>query len=338
MARLIVTNGDSAAANIRSGGVSGRVLEWRDVLHDGPVPGLESLELVSDVRADYLAAVFGLDFADVRGDFAARDGLITAHIAYSDVELWFEHDLFDQLQLVQLLAFFAREPERVGLKLMQADTYLGALSHEAAAALAPGAVPVTTVQLEAGRATWAAVTADTPEGIAALAEAPVPDLPFLAPSLRRWLEELPAPASGLSLTQERALQALAEGPMIVGRLFGAVTEQDEAKFLGDMSFFLRLDEMAFGPEPLLTGLPCPVHEVPRFSPAVAGEVPTAEELSYRSYAARTVTLTPAGRAALAGTLDHATANAIDRWQGGTHLKAGNIWRFDRRQGRLVAPA
>jgi hypothetical protein len=41
---------------------------------------------------------------------------------------------------------------------------------------------------------------------------------------------------------------------------------------------------------------------------------------------------------LAGTLDHATANAIDRWQGGTHLKAGNIWRFDRREGRLVAPA
>ncbi len=72
MARLIVTNGDSAAANIRAGGVKGRVLEWRDVLHDGPVPALESLDLVSDARAEYLAAVFGLDFADVRGDFAAR--------------------------------------------------------------------------------------------------------------------------------------------------------------------------------------------------------------------------------------------------------------------------
>lgn len=337
MARLIVTNGESAAANIRAGGVKGRVLEWRDVLHDGPIPALESLELVSDVRADYLATVFGFDFADVRGDFAARDGLITAHIAYSDVELWFEHDLFDQLQLVQLLAYFAREPERVGLKLMQAETYLGALSPEAAAALAPGAVPVTTLQLEAGRAAWAAVTAETPQGIAALAEAPVPDMPFLAPALRRWLEELPAPGTGLSLTQERVLRALSDGPAKVGRLFGAVTDQDEAKFLGDMSFFLRLDEMAFGPQPLISGLACPVHEVPRFSPATGGEVPTAEELSYRSYAGSTISLTPAGASALAGTLDHATANAIDRWQGGTHLKPGHVWRFDRTAGRLVAP-
>lgn len=337
MARLIVTNGDSAAANIRTGGVKGRVLEWRDVLHDGPVPGFESLDLVSDVRADYLARSFGLDFADVRGDFAARDGLITAHIAYSDVELWFEHDLFDQLQLVQLLAYFAREPERVGLKLMQADTYLGALSHEAAAALAPGAVPVTTLQLEAGRAAWAAVTADTPEGIADLAAAPVPDMPFLAPALRRWLEELPAPGTGLSLTQERVLRALSQGPAMVGHLFGAVTDQDEAKFLGDMSFFLRLDEMAFGPAPLISGLPCPVHEIPHFTPATAGEVPTAEELSYRSYARSMVSLTPAGASALAGTLDHAEANAIDRWQGGTHLRAGHLWRFDREAGRLVAP-
>lgn len=335
MARLIVTNGDSAAANIRTSGLRGRVLEWRDMLHDGPVPASDSLEVVSDARADYLAHAFGLDFGEVRAEFAQRDGLISAHIAYSDVELWFEHDLFDQLQLIQLLAYFAREPERFGLKLVQADTYLGALAPERIPDLAPLAAPVTTVQLESGRAAWAAFTGPTPEALATLSAAPMPGLPFLAPALRRLLEELPAPRSGLSLTQERALRALADGPVMAGHLFGTVTTQDAAQFLGDTAFFLRLDEMAFGPEPLISGVPSRITAVPAF---VRSDPPGEAELTYRAYAKSSLSLTPAGAAALRGELDHAAANGIDRWLGGTRISGADCWRFDRESGALLAPA
>lgn len=335
MARLFVTNGDSAAANIRTSGLRGRVMEWRDMLHDGPVPALDSLDLVSDVRADYLAQALGLDFGEVRADFAQRDGLISAHIAYAEVELWFEHDLFDQLQLIQLLAFFAREPERVGLRLMQADTYLGALAPARMPALAPQAGPVTSLQLESGRTAWAAFTEPTPQGIAALAAAPVPDLPFLSPAFRRLLAELPAPRTGLSLTQERALRLLTAGPALAGRLFGEVTHQEEAQFLGDLGFFLRLDEMAFGPEPLISGLPFAVNTLRPFTP---GDPPMRNEITYRAYAASTLSLTPAGEAALRGELDHAAANRIDRWIGGTRLTGADCWRFDRGSGALLPPA
>lgn len=335
MAKLIVTNGDSAAANIRASGLKGRVLEWRDMLHDGPVPASDSLEIVSDARADYIAQALGLDFGEVRADFAQRDGLISAHIAYSDVELWFEHDLFDQLQLIQLLAFFAREPERVGLRLMQADTYLGALAPERMPDLAPTATPVTSLQLETGRTAWAAFTAATPEGIAALAAAHMAHLPWLAPALRRLLAELPAPGSGLSLTQERTLLALKDGPVSAGHLFGVVTGQEEAQFLGDLGFFLRLDEMAFGAEPLIAGLPHTVRAVPTFTPS---DPPGPEQAGYRAYASSLVRLTPAGDAVLRGELDHAGVNAIDRWLGGTRIAGANPWRYDRVAGQVIAPA
>ena len=32
-----------------------------------------------------------------------------AHADFDRIELWFEHDLYDQLQLLQILAFFADE-------------------------------------------------------------------------------------------------------------------------------------------------------------------------------------------------------------------------------------
>ena len=66
----------------------------------------------------------------VAADFAERDGLIGAHRDFEQVELWFEHDLYDQLQLVQVLAFFAGEEPRDGLILVQADDFLGSQTAE----------------------------------------------------------------------------------------------------------------------------------------------------------------------------------------------------------------
>ena len=49
---------------------------------------------------------FGIEFGEIAADFAARDAVLSAHSGFDRIELWFEHDLYDQLQLVQVLAFF----------------------------------------------------------------------------------------------------------------------------------------------------------------------------------------------------------------------------------------
>lgn len=334
MPKLIVTNGETAATTIREAGIQGHLLEWRDMLHDGPVPADQDLEVVSDARAAYLAETFGLEFDSVRSDFAQRDGQIGAHIAYREVELWFEHDLYDQLQLIQLLAFFAREPERLGLKLVQADDYLGMMGPEAIGALAPKAAPITAMQLEAGQHAWAAFTAPTPTAMAALAAAPIPELPFLAPALRRALCELPAPRSGLSLTEERILRALEGGPRKIGDVFGPVIAQDQARFLADLPFFQRIDALGFVRAPLITGVPFRANACRPFTPA---DAPSPEERTYRAFAGAEIALTPEGAAALKGTFDHAAENGVDRWLGGTHVRPGALWRYDRTAQRLVDP-
>jgi hypothetical protein len=58
--RLIVTNGDSAVARMHEAGIAGDILPWRDMLHDGPVPGGLALEDLSKVRAQYLSEYLGL--------------------------------------------------------------------------------------------------------------------------------------------------------------------------------------------------------------------------------------------------------------------------------------
>src|ERR1043166_7065379 len=105
---LHVTNGDSAAELIRRTGIAGQVIPWRDVLHEGPVPAGLSLEAMSDLRARFLASGNGAALPQLLRDFGARDAALRAA---RQVVLWFEHDLYDQLQLIQILATLATQPE-----------------------------------------------------------------------------------------------------------------------------------------------------------------------------------------------------------------------------------
>lgn len=335
MAKLIITNGDGAVERLRAAGIKGHLLPWKDMLHDGPVPAAPDLAEVSDARAEFLAESLGLPFDEVRTDFAHRDAQIEVQIAYTEVELWFEHDLYDQLQLIQVTNYFSAQPERMGLYLVQASHYLGQMAEADLQALAETRAPLTNLQLETAHEAWEAFTAPTPTGLAAFAGTRHGCLPHLGPALQRLLAELPAPRSGLSLTEERILRHLADGPMKVAKLFAAVHSMDEAQFLADLPFFLRLDGLAFAHAPLIEGLPFRSSDGGNliFTP---GEDSPAEH-SYRAYAAAEIALTREGAAALKGKFDHATENGVDRFLGGTHVECGAMWRYDRARKELIAP-
>src|SRR6185369_11209179 len=106
---LHITNGDTAVQTLESGGVAGDILPWRDVLHDGPVPADLSLDELSRVRARFIADCGWGEFEDVVADFESRDRTLTSFGDHGEVTLWFEHDLYDQLQLIQLLDYFANQ-------------------------------------------------------------------------------------------------------------------------------------------------------------------------------------------------------------------------------------
>src|SRR5271170_1343200 len=105
---LHITNGESVIHSFAAARLEGAYLSWLDVLYEGPVPDLPH-EALSDVRARAISAMGWGEEAGVRSAFAARDAALTSFHHHNDTVLWFEHDLFDQLQLVQALAWFAEQ-------------------------------------------------------------------------------------------------------------------------------------------------------------------------------------------------------------------------------------
>lgn len=324
MSDLIITNGDSAADLLAAAGLSGRMLPWRDVLHEGPLVRTDGHEALSDIRASYLSERFGLPYADVRADLVARDAVLRAHTLFDRVMIWVEHDLYDQLQLLQVLAFFAEDGRTEGIVLVQANDFLGSQRPETILRFADQSVPVTPALLKLGAEAWSALLEPTPAPVTAMIATLGRGLPYLAQALTRFLAELPAPASGLSRTERTILSSVAARRITPRALFGTVVESEEAAFMGDWSLYRTLDDMAFAAQPLIAGIPGPFPC--RGDPAAAD-----------AYLASVLSLTPLGRDVLAGSADAVGANGIERWWAGTHLSGRDVWRWDAQAGRLVAP-
>ncbi len=205
------------------------------------------------------------------GEFAARDAIIRDHAAFDTVELWFEHDLYDQLQLIQILSFFADEHRLDGVSLVQADQFLGQQSADTILRFAERARPVTEEDLDLADFLWSDLAMPTPEAAMRRLDEPAGGLPFVVPALHRFLEELPSPRSGLGRTEAMALSGLTDGPRSAIDLFRQAIAAEEAAFMGDMSFFLMLHDLADAETPLIAGLDLlssPVERVRALSPAL----------------------------------------------------------------------
>ena len=234
---LHVTNGDSTAESLRQTGIAGDVVVWMDALHDGPVPDVPRAEL-RRLRATFLAGN-GWGSADqIAADFERRDAALEEALAERrPVVLWFEHDLYDQLQLLEVLSLIAR-PDHVQLIVVGAFPGrpgfrgLGELSAAELATLWPAREPLTPVVLALAHRAWAALRAPDPRALHALLAEDTAAMPFLAPALQRLLDELPD-AAGLSLSERLILEALADGPLTPVALFEVTQDREAAPFAGD---------------------------------------------------------------------------------------------------------
>ena len=308
---LHVTNGDSAAERIRAAGLKGEILPWRDVLHEGPVPGKLGFAQLREVRAKFLSDGSPASFDDVLKSLVARDAMIDASGDRDEVILWFEHDLFDQLQLLQVLHRYGTQgPDPTRITLAVEPEYLGMLSIDRIRALHGRRTNLTTEQVRIAMQAWAAFTAPEAAAITRFLEENTAALPFVAPALRRHLEEFPSKHTGLSRSEQQALEAIDKGAATIGEAFvKSHHEREDAIFLGDLTFAGYLERMSKVGVPLVT-----------WEDGTTIATPSRED-DPGEYWKRRVVLTDAGRSVLRGDVNAVALNGIDRWLGGVHLEA-----------------
>ncbi|OBC10752.1 hypothetical protein A5784_04575 [Mycobacterium sp. 852013-50091_SCH5140682] len=316
---LHVSNGD--ATDLAGTGIARRILYWRDVLHEGPVPAADAEEL-SRLRTGFLAGALDEDRAAIGSTFVDRDNMLAANHAGQYV-LWFEADLVDQLQIIQILDRLTElqvDAERITLICIGEHAGiarfggLGELGAEQLRAL-PGTnacARLTNSALQLATRAWAAFRAPTPVGLGEIREARSGELRFLGEAFERLSREYPSTRDGLSLTERRLLAAIAEGASDAATAFVRANAREARRFLGDCWAYAAIQRLATAPVPLLDA-----HSVPVKSDTA-------------------VHITDAGRRVLAGQDDHVALNGVDRWIGGVHLSGRDVaWRWDEGTESIV---
>jgi Domain of unknown function (DUF1835) len=221
---LHVVNGRSTEETLLTTTIEGEIISWNDVLHVGPL--IFDPEESRPIRASFLAQQGWEDAEAIVRELELRDARLAAA---RHVVIWVEHDLYDQLQLLQILS---QTPGAADVELIQSDVYLGTLLAEELEAWWPQRTPVSRQTRMRASEAWRSVTGGN-------LDVDVPELPYLATALRRFAQE----RETLPRTKRQLLQLLVEAPRTPLELFDRNRQLEEAEFLGDDWLFRFLEEL-----------------------------------------------------------------------------------------------
>jgi hypothetical protein len=326
---LHLTNGSIAVSRLHDLGLPGQIVPWDDVLHEGPVRSALSEEELRHERAEFLGREWD-DVESIERSLRARDQQLDAAGRDDDeVVLWFEHDLYDQLHVLQILSQLRHlgTARRAVVSAILADDYLTAQSDQQLSEWFPQRRRISDEQWDAAAEAWAAFRSPDPMPLARFDHRGA--WPSLRTALRRHLQQFPSLQAGLSRTEQQTLHALADGPLSLRKAFSAANnEVEDANFMGDLGWWFHIRSLIAGAQPLL---------------AVSGAQPADfhdPDWWRDEDGAPRLALTETGARVLAGEADRIALNGINRWLGGVHLMAlpgedraaGAVWRWDEGRG------
>ncbi|MFB3905960.1 MAG: DUF1835 domain-containing protein [Acidobacteriota bacterium] len=333
---LHIVNGLSTQGTLDRTDIRGARIAADDIFAEGPVQDCLKTSAAWRTRAEYLQKHFAIPKEQYLQRKEERERSLRSFAYHEEVVLWFEFDLFCQLNLLYLLHWFSDKElghsrltlicpgEFPGLKSFRG---LGALSPRQLTNLFEDRAEVTDEQRKVAAKAWSAYSSPDPTQIQVLLEQGTDELPQLHKALSAHLERFPWTGHGLNSVEVKVLESLLDGPRKFSDLFGDVGNSEKvfSHGMGDVQFSAYLAELAEGEDALI--------RMDNFPGILTQEVPP------RVLGKWTIRISDRGKEVLKGRQDNIELRGIDRWLGGVHLKSPEqVWRWDPSTGRLVPPA
>jgi hypothetical protein len=228
---LHIHNGESSAVTLSQSVVPGEQFAFRDALISGPTPAGLGSEDWRRMRAQFLSEAYGVDVRESERDLLRQVTTLASFPDHEEVVLWFEHDLFCQVNLIYLLDWFAqRDLGKTKVSLICIGEFpgkenfrgLGELNVEQLASLFESRHEITPGELQLGKSAWGAYCSADPTAIERVLRQDTSALPFLRGALLAHLARFPSFRNGLGRIEQRGLELIRAGLNEFGRLFSEV--------------------------------------------------------------------------------------------------------------------
>jgi len=304
---LNIVNSNIVLNQLKNSNIDGDFLAWEDFLHEGPVPENLSLEKLSKIRAKFIAQKGLEDIQNIYKKFKYRNNILKTYKKYNQIDLWFENDLYDQLQLIQILDWFSKSAiNNNNIYIISPNNYLMKSTPKDLKKFAIyNRELVNHNHFITAKKAWMAFSSESPYSWCKLLNDDTDSLPFLKDTVQRIIEEYPNNINGLSRTAHQALLSISKNIHHPNNIFIDYQKSEYRPFMGDIIFFYILKELV------------------------------ENNLLNSTQEGKNLELTNLGREILEGKKNLFNHTKVDRWIGGVHITNKNSWCWDIKSKNII---
>ncbi|PIQ47076.1 MAG: hypothetical protein COW03_17300 [Cytophagales bacterium CG12_big_fil_rev_8_21_14_0_65_40_12] len=249
---LHILNGDSSKLKFEQSRIKGTATVWRDVLSDGPV----SIDFASpdfwQSRKTFFSSFFGVISLRYEQDVIAEFKKIQKFNAYDEVVLWFEYDLFCQINLIALLHWFKNQEIKapkislicvgweegfeglVGLGEIPTDDYPSLYERRRI---------LGSNDFNLASDAYLAYCSEDPRDLETFILLPSNEFPYLGLAFMAHLKRFPSSKTGFNVIEEKIMELINEGNTNLKSLIRELLKWQHLFGFGDLQYLKYLENL-----------------------------------------------------------------------------------------------
>ena len=251
---LHILNGDSTREAFETRGLPGEAFVWREVLCEGPSMADLGTEAFWEQRRRFFASYFQVEAdrynAQTMGEFRRLEEQVDR---CDEVVLWFEYDLFCQINLMALLSWLHRRKNlRCRVSLICTGYFpefekmlgLGEIPAAHYEELFEDRQTLTPNDLFFANIFWKTYCSTEHQELASLAETSPPAFQYLEDAIRAHIRRFPSYTNGLNEIQQFILECLADYPLPERQLIRKLLERSDFYGFGDLQYVKYIQDLS----------------------------------------------------------------------------------------------
>lgn len=252
MGHLHILNGDSTLMAMQQSKIEGAKMVWREVISEGRAVGAVGAEEFWDVRTSFFESFFEIEGSSYQKLTIDEFEKLYAFQEYSEITLWFEYDLFCQLNMMALLSWFAGQHlGEVKLSLVCVGEIEGYDRLVGLGEIDPMRYPVLFEQrqmlspndLEFATNFWMIFCSNDPKDLLVLANRYEQQFPYLPAAVKAHLKRFPSTHNGLNDIENRMLKVVHSGVKDRKEVVKTLIQEEQNYGFGDWQYFVYLKNL-----------------------------------------------------------------------------------------------
>lgn len=216
--QLHITNGDAFTQRLQQLKYNGDIITWREMLCEGKTETNVGSESFWKTRFEFLHKNYNVSKSWFIEKTLKEYRSLCNHKQQDEIVLWFEYDLFCQINMLAVLSWLKTHRRHAQITLacsgdqIEAGKYrgLGELTDQEIQDLYRNRIQLTQDDIEFADYVWQLYCSDNPIRLENLSDYSAYQFPYLEPSVKAHLRRFPTIKNGLNAVENRVLQIAAE--------------------------------------------------------------------------------------------------------------------------------